>query len=80
MLSLFLADAAAQSGDVTQATSLAHHALASTIQQPIVPVLQQARRIRRLVQQRDPGASDSLNDRIQEFSLALAAVADKAKS
>lgn len=79
VLSLFLADAAVQSGDDTQATDLAHHALASTIQQPIVPILQQARRIRRLVQQRDPDASDSLNDRIQEFSLALAAVAGKAK-
>jgi hypothetical protein len=80
VLRLFLADAAVQSGDVAQATDLTHQALTSTIHQPIVPILQQARRIRRLVQQRDPGAGDSLDDLLQEFGLALTAVAGKAKS
>lgn len=80
VLRLFLAGAAVQSGDVAHATDLTHQALISTIHQPIVPILQQARRIRRLVQQRDPGAGDSLNDLLQEFGLALTAVASKAKS
>jgi hypothetical protein len=80
VLSLFLADAAVQSGDVSQASALTQHALASTINQPIVPILQQGRRIRRLVQQRDPAAGEGLNDVVQQFGNALAAVASRAKS
>jgi hypothetical protein len=80
VLQLFLADAAAQTGDVGSATNLARQALTSTIDQPIVPILQQARRIHRLVQQRDPAKSEVLNDQIREFGPALTAVASKAKS
>lgn len=80
VLTLSLADTAVQSGDLTHATDLTHQALASTVHQPIVPILQQARRIRRHVQQRDPAAGSNLDEAIQQFSLALTAVADKAKS
>lgn len=80
VLRLFLADAAIQSGDVAQATALTHAALTTTLDQPIVPILQQARRVRRLVQQQDPSASGSLADDIHQFSHALTAVASKATS
>lgn len=80
VLTLCLADTAVQSGDLAHATDLTHQALASTIHQPIVPILQQARRIRRHVQQGDPAAGNTLDDAIRQFSLALTAVADKAKS
>jgi hypothetical protein len=74
VLRLFLADAAVQSGDVNQATQLTQQALTSTIEQPIVPILQQARRVRRLVHHRDPGAGQRLDEHIHQFSGALFAV------
>ncbi|WP_203935052.1 hypothetical protein [Virgisporangium ochraceum] len=79
VLTLFLADAAVESGDPSQAISLTEHALASTIHQPIVPILQQSRRIRRLVHQRDPAAGGKLDDPILAFSDALTTLASKAE-
>lgn len=80
VLTLFLADAAVQADDIPQAADLTRQALSSTIQQPIAPILQQARRIRRLVHHRDPAAANGLNDVVNKFSLALTAVASKAGS
>jgi hypothetical protein len=80
VLSLFIADAVVQSGAITQARDLALHALASTVHQPILPILQQGRRIRRLVHQKDPAAAATLDDAVREFSTALTAAASKARS
>ncbi|WP_203789606.1 hypothetical protein [Paractinoplanes rishiriensis] len=80
VLSLFLADAAAQSGDTAQARDLTLRALASTIEQPILPIFQQSRRVHRLVQQQDPASAATLIDAVQNFGTALTAVASKATS
>lgn len=80
ILTLFLADAAVQSGDATRAMNLTQQAIASTMHQPIVPILQQSRRIRRLVQQRNPAAADELNDPIHQFGQALTALTSKTRS
>ncbi|MGI5239331.1 hypothetical protein [Dactylosporangium sp. CA-139066] len=78
MLNLFLADTAAQSGDAPQAVDLARHALLSTMHQPILPILQQSRRVRRLVQRKAPAEAELLSETVEEFSHALAATAAKA--
>jgi tetratricopeptide (TPR) repeat protein len=80
VLTLALADAAMQSDDIDQAVHLTRQALASTSHQPIMPVLQQARRIRRLVQQRHPSAGRSLDDVVQQFTDAMTVLADRAGS
>ncbi|MEU4420307.1 hypothetical protein AB0F81_06745 [Actinoplanes sp. NPDC024001] len=80
VLMLFLADAAAQADAVPEATDLTHRALASTIHQPIMPILQQARRVRRLIHQRDAVAANGLDDAVQQFSVALTAVASRTKT
>ncbi|MCA2216296.1 hypothetical protein [Jidongwangia harbinensis] len=80
VLRLYMADAAVHIGDIDQATGLTQLALTSTIHQPIVPILQQARRIRRLVQQVDARASNTLNELVHEFGCALSGVASRAKS
>ncbi|WP_203790427.1 hypothetical protein [Paractinoplanes rishiriensis] len=79
MLTLLLADAAVQSDDLAEAEALTLYALTSTIQQPIVPILQQGRRIQRLVHQRDPASTAALNEAVQRFSAALTTVATKAR-
>ena len=80
VLILSLADAATQSGDFVQAVGLSRQALASTLHQPILPILQQSRRIRRLIHQRDPAAASGLDDVLHQFGHALIAVAGKATS
>lgn len=74
VLSLFLADAAVQRDDIDQAVDLTRHALTSTVEQPIMPILQQGRRIHRLVTQRHPPAGDELNAVLHDFSQALTTV------
>jgi len=80
VVTLFLADAAAQSGDLVQAVGLTQRALASTMHQPILPIIQQSRRTRRLIHQRDPAAATGLDDILHQFSRALTAIAGKATS
>jgi hypothetical protein len=80
VLGLFLAEGAVQSGDVIQAADLAHQALASTINQPIVPILQQARRVGRLVREQDPAAGDELDGAVRAMGRALTVVAGRAQS
>ncbi len=78
VLSLFLADAAVQQDDVGRAADLTLHALTSTIGQPIMPVLQQGRRIHRILTQRDPMVGHHLDDAMHDFSRALTTIASKA--
>lgn len=75
VVTLALADGAAQSGQVDQAIDLTRKALAATRHQPIMPILQQARRVRRLVHQRSPADAGRLDDELNGFMLALADVA-----
>jgi hypothetical protein len=77
VLRLALADAAVQSDDVGQAIDLARRALTATRHQPIMPILQQARRIRRLVQQHSPREARTLDDELSGFARALTAVATR---
>jgi len=80
VLTLSLADAATQSGDLVQAVGLSQQALVSTLHQPILPILQQSRRIRRLIHQRDPATASGLDDVLHQFGHALTAIAGKATS
>ncbi|MBG0569183.1 hypothetical protein [Actinoplanes aureus] len=80
VLTLSIADAAVQSDQTGRAVELAHSALTSATHQPILPILQQARRIQRSVAKRDPRASRNLDDPIAEFAAALATVAAGATS
>jgi len=80
VLTLFLADAAVQTGDARRAVHLTKRALDSTMHQPIQPILQQGRRIRRLVEQRQPATAGMLDDPIHQFSEALTAVTTMARS
>jgi hypothetical protein len=80
VLTLFLADAAVHSDDIHRAVDFTREALSSTRNQPIMPILQQARRVRRLVHQRDPVAGESLDDAVEDFGRALAAVASRTGS
>jgi hypothetical protein len=80
VLTLSIADAAVQSDETGRAVELACSALTSTTHQPILPILQQARRIQRSVVRRDPGAGRSLEIPINEFAGALATVAAGATS
>ena len=79
VLTLALADAAVQSDNVDHAVGLTRQALTATRHQPIMPILQQARRIRRLVQQRNPGAARDLQGEVHGFARALIAVATRAE-
>jgi hypothetical protein len=79
VLTLALADAAVQGDNVDEAIDLANRALAATRHQPIMPILQQARRVRRLVQQRSPADAGDLDDELNAFARALAAVATRAE-
>ncbi|MEU4244245.1 hypothetical protein [Actinoplanes sp. NPDC026619] len=74
VLTLFIADAAVQSGDICRAVDLTSAALSATEDQPIMPVLQQSRRVRRLVRQRDDAAAEQLDPYIEEFSRRLTAL------
>ncbi|WP_430789129.1 hypothetical protein [Actinoplanes sp. G11-F43] len=80
VLTLSIADAAVQSDETGRAVKLACSALTSTTHQPILPILQQARRIQRSVARRDPRAGRSLESPIDEFATALATVAAGAAS
>ena len=71
VLMLGLADAAVQSDDVDQAVDLTRTALTNAARQSIMPILQQGRRIRRLVHQRQPEAAEVLDEPLREFALAL---------
>jgi DNA-binding XRE family transcriptional regulator len=77
VVTLALADAAVQRDSVEQAVGLTREALTATQHQPIMPILQQARRIRRLVQQRNPTAARDLDAEVHGFARALAAVATR---
>lgn len=77
VLTLALADAALQGDNVDQAIDLAKGALAATRHQPIMPILQQARRVRRLVQQRSPTDTGDLDHELNAFAKALAAIATR---
>jgi hypothetical protein len=79
VLTLALADAAMQSDNVEQAVDLTHHALAATQHQPIMPILQQARRIQRLIRRRNPAAGDGLEDELKGFARALSRAATRAE-
>ncbi len=79
VLTLALADAAIQSDNVDQAVGLTRHALSTTRHQPIMPILQQARRIRRLIQQRNPAAGGDLEGELDDFARALTLVATRAE-
>jgi transcriptional regulator with XRE-family HTH domain len=78
VLTIALADAAVQSDDLHQAVNLTRGALAATSSQPIMPILQQARRIRRQVSHRDPGVANELDDDLHQFAGALAAASSGA--
>ncbi|WP_203729246.1 hypothetical protein [Paractinoplanes durhamensis] len=80
VLTLALSDAAVQSDDVDQAVDLARAALTASTHQPIMPILQQGRRIRRLVQQRRPEAAQSLDEPLRDFALALTSAGTSAGS
>jgi hypothetical protein len=71
VLTLNLADAAVQEGGLDEAVDLARHALTATRHQPIMPILHQARRIRRLVSQRRPSATTGLDRDLAQFAHAL---------
>jgi DNA-binding XRE family transcriptional regulator len=79
VLTLALADAAMQSDNLDQAIDLTRQALAATRHQPIMPILQQARRIQRLIQHRNPAAAVELHDEVHDFAHALTDVASRAE-
>jgi hypothetical protein len=79
MLTLALANGAVQKGEVDQAVDLVKDALTAARHQPIMPILQQARRIRRLVQQRSPANAGKLDEGLAAFARALASVATRAE-
>ncbi|MFI7543818.1 hypothetical protein [Actinoplanes sp. NPDC049599] len=78
VLSLFLADAAVQQDNIDEAVELTRQALTSTVEQPIMPILQQGRRIQRLVTQRRPAECGHLDAALLDFSQAMTTVASRA--
>ena len=77
VLTLGMADAALQSDDLDRSIDLTRRALVATRHQPIMPILQQARRMRRLAGHRDPAAAAVLDDELTLFADALTAVATR---
>jgi hypothetical protein len=72
VLTLCVADAAVQSDNLDEAVQLASEAVTSTMHQPIMPVLQQARRIRRQSAQRGMRNTVELDSWLAAFAVALA--------
>lgn len=64
-----------QSDNIEQAAGLTRDALVVTRRQPIMPVLHEGRRIRRLIQQRNPAACGDLAEELNGFAHALTVVA-----
>jgi tetratricopeptide (TPR) repeat protein/DNA-binding Xre family transcriptional regulator len=75
VLTLNLADAAAQTGQIDEAISLTRSALTSAGHQPILPILHQARRIRAYLGADHAIASAELDADLHHFAAALTAVA-----
>jgi hypothetical protein len=73
VLTLAIADAAVQSRDLDLAVSLTRDALVMSNSQAIMPILQQARRVRRQVSQRNPDAARDLDGDLTQFADALVA-------
>ena len=80
VLTLAVADANVQAGDTDHAIELARTALSATLQQPIMPILQQARRIRRRIGHHAPPSVADLDHDLEVFAAALAAAAGRAES
>lgn len=79
VLTLCLAEVAAQSNDLDQAVALASDALTIATHQPIMPILQQARRVRRRIPPHSSALLRQLDDNITMFAESLAAVAATAE-
>lgn len=78
VLTLNLADAAAQTGEIDEAVSLTRGALTSARHQPILPILHQARRIRTILGADHGSLTTDLDDDLHQFAAALTAIAGTA--
>jgi hypothetical protein len=75
VLTLYIAEAAIQSGEVDQAVHLVRSALAESRHQPILPILHEARRIHRTVELNHGSAAAALSEDVAQFAAALTTVA-----
>jgi tetratricopeptide (TPR) repeat protein len=80
VLTLALADAALQSTDIDHAVDLTRAALVSSTHQPIMPIMQQGRRLQRLLRQQSPEAAQTLDEPLRDFAVALASAGANSES